>query len=261
MTGIERLRKLTDATLGYVRVASVTPHDYEYENDVEWDERTRLSELLASIYSQINREQDAMVADSRYEALPPEEREAIAWVREHGGLDAVDAIWDNDVQLAEAVISELWPDGRPDECGNDDVMGELRRRLMPEGYEWPRYDASEPMRIGGAIADELGHGHVVTSVELHDDGADLHWNPAEPEDCVWVGHGEPVRRPAKPEPSDSWERLEEDASKEACEYFGSKRCDCSTCKRLERSVKDCGTSKARDLVRRCRALAERERGE
>ncbi len=60
---------------------------------------------------------------------------------------------------------------------------------------------------------------------------------------------------------DSWERLEEDASKETCEYFGSKHCDCSTCKRLERSVKDCGTSKARDIVRRARALAERERGE
>ena len=77
----------------------------------------------------------ADVSMNAYDLLPEEDREAIAWVREHGGLDAVDAIWDNDVPLAEAVISELWPDGRPDECGNDDVMGELRRRLMPEGCD------------------------------------------------------------------------------------------------------------------------------
>lgn len=57
---------------------------------------------------------------------------------------------------------------------------------------------------------------------------------------------------------DSWERLEEDASKETCEYFGSKHCDCSTCKRLERSVKDCGTAKSHDLIRRAKALAEKE---
>lgn len=60
---------------------------------------------------------------------------------------------------------------------------------------------------------------------------------------------------------DSWERLEEDASKETCEYFGSKHCDCSTCKRLERSVKDCGTAKSHDLVRRAKALAEKEAGQ
>lgn len=62
----------------------------------------------------------------------------------------------------------------------------------------------------------------------------------------------------KPEPPDSWERIEEDAKKDRCSYFGAKYQDCGRCTQLATS---CSISKSRDLVRRCRALAERERGE
>ena len=166
MTGIERLRKLTDATLGYVRVASVTPHDYEYENDVEWDERMHLSELLASIYSQINREQDAMVADSPYEALPPEDREAIAWVRDHGGLESMKEAWGSRVpydkherarqrlldHIAECETALRRRNQRIEELGHrvSDLTAEnadLRKRAMPDGMEWPMVDG-EPVVIG-----------------------------------------------------------------------------------------------------------------
>ena len=64
------------------------------------------------------------------------------------------------------------------------TIAEMRPHLMPEGMEWPRYESGEPVRIGGTVADELGHAHEVTSVEIFDNGADLHWNPAEPEECV-----------------------------------------------------------------------------
>ena len=47
---------------------------------------------------------------SAYDLLPEEDRDAIAWVREQGGLE------------------------------------EIRKRLMPEGYEWPRYESGEPLR-------------------------------------------------------------------------------------------------------------------
>ena len=53
-----------------------------------------LYETLGNIADQIEREQDAMVADSPYDALPPDERDAIVWVRDHGGLDAVKAHWE-----------------------------------------------------------------------------------------------------------------------------------------------------------------------
>lgn len=65
---------------------------------------------LLDIAGQIEREHDAEVADSPYDAILPEDREAVAWVRERGGLEAVEA------------------------------------RLMPEGYEWPRYESGEPLR-------------------------------------------------------------------------------------------------------------------
>ena len=72
---------------------------------------------------------------SAYDLLPEEDRDALRWVREHGGLDVLEAIWDNDVPLANGVISVLWPDERPDDCGNERVMDELCKRLMPEGME------------------------------------------------------------------------------------------------------------------------------
>ena len=57
---------------------------------------------------------------------------------------------------------------------------------------------------------------------------------------------------------DSWERLEEDAGKEACEYFAHMPCGCETPEMLDETVEKCNAAKARDLVRRCRALAERD---
>ena len=145
-----------------------------------------------------------------------------------------------------------------DDYEPEDLLDALDRRLMPEGCEWPRYESGEPVRIGGAIADELGHAHEVTSVELYEDGADLHWNPAEPEECVWVGHGEPVRRPAKPEPSDSWERWRSEFMKPPCVYCRDilgVEFDSDT--ELDRAF----DAQIQDMERRVRALAERERGE
>ena len=56
---------------------------------------------------------------------------------------------------------------------------------------------------------------------------------------------------------DSWERLEEDAGKEACEYFAHMPCGCETSEMLEETVEKCNAAKARDLVRRAKKLAER----
>lgn len=50
---------------------------------------------------------------------------------------------------------------------------------------------------------------------------------------------------------DSWERLEDDASKSSCEYFEQSH-GCGSCPKYPSS---CGYDKARDLVRRARALA------
>ena len=63
---------------------------------------------------------------------------------------------------------------------------------------------------------------------------------------------------------DSWVRLEEDAEKFACEYFGrgGKKDTCTGCRSREIdpcTAKDCEFNKTIDLVRRTKALAERDR--
>ena len=65
-----------------------------------------------------------------------EDAEALAWVRSHGGIAAVKAVWENEIPLALALTSELWPDGMPDDCTTEFIIGELHKRLMPDGYEW-----------------------------------------------------------------------------------------------------------------------------
>ena len=59
---------------------------------------------------------------------------------------------------------------------------------------------------------------------------------------------------------DTWERLEEDAGKRTCEYFGqfSYSTSCDGCPQEGFVQKDdCRAAKAADLVRRAKALAER----
>ena len=103
---------------------------------------------------------------SAYDLLPDEDCKAIAWVREHGGLEAVE------------------------------------KRLMPEGMEWPRFDDDAPIKFGDEFADGLGNTRKCQSVELlgGDDGvcdAAIRWGEHDDEFllvCVW--QGEHVKRPA-----------------------------------------------------------------
>ena len=55
-------------------------------------------------------------------------------------------------------------------------------------------------------------------------------------------------------PPDSWERLEEDAAKSDCDYFGRDVSDCDRCPARE-STLSCGQSKSLDIIRRAKALA------
>ena len=201
---------------------------------------------------------------SVYDLLPDDERKAIVWVREHGGLD------------------------------------EVEKRLMPEGMEWPKVDgkpvdfvtgyepslgvleavsiynngACEVMSHDGIVknATEI---HVATHKALDADGKEIRvgdtvWDVESGIEYEVVGihtdEDTPVRvmrtdgshlakaaKPstlthAKPEP-DSWERIEEDATRmpgEYCERYG-----------IYGDSFPQAEAMACDLVRRCRALAER----
>ena len=93
LTGIERLQGMSMAFRGYTWGAS-------------------LSEALGDIAGQIKREMqtssevEKMKCDpvdasmSAYDLLPEEEREAIAWARDHGGIEHVKAHWSGRVPLS-----------------------------------------------------------------------------------------------------------------------------------------------------------------
>ena len=209
----------------------------------------------------VERDGECATTVSAYDLLPDDDRKAIALVREHGGLGAVE------------------------------------KRLMPEGMEWPKYTDGELVRIGGCWGED-GCDTSITYIEriiFAEDGVylDNEYNEA------FCRHGERVKRPApkvldaagveirvgdtvymlgfgepltvkgfaddgrvlmsfhgenslgyKPsklthEQPDTWERLEEDA-RQLDIYLNDTTDDYPR------------MSCCRDLVRRCRALVEKE---
>lgn len=103
MTGIKRLRTLAGA----------------------WDE-WGLGGTLAEIADEIERE-CSKVADSPYDAILPEDREAIAWVRDHGGIEGLSRLFqDADsrrVELCAALGIDL-------DNGWSEAMAVMCLRLM-----------------------------------------------------------------------------------------------------------------------------------
>lgn len=64
------------------------------------------------------------------------------------------------------------------------------------------------------------------------------------------------QRAMKPEPPDSWEKLEEDAKKSGAAYWGCDGDHCFECEHgLTQTKKTCTVNKHIDLIRRAKALA------
>ena len=249
MTGIEQLRKMgADAVRG-----------------------GEVGRAICDIADQIERERECdadTIENLRLEL--GEARDAIAWVREHGGLDAVKELlgWvvghcstrqqlDFDFWLSGRVMHELGFE--EDMADRDEVERRLLARLMPEGMEWPRFGDGEPVRIGDQFAEHGGCENVVDSVEVGDCWFKIHgFDGAAPRYSKRAS----VKRPV----ADTWERLEEDCAKSDVDYCAERGLLDPSCDTVEgdastRHCTDCGCTcgekMARDLVRRCRALAER----
>ena len=152
---------------------------------------------------------------SAYDLRPEEDREAIAWVRERGGLDAVKRRWEclsyyadpvpracMEKRLARLqrqideshaalrrrreVISEL----NRRACDLTRENAELRKRAMPEGMCWPVFEDSEPVRVGDFVGDV-----EVRSVVFRDDGILLSDCTSVPGWGTWRSYKEPIKRP------------------------------------------------------------------
>ena len=129
-----------------------------------WAER-----LLAAVCSSAAGD-DAPVG--AYDLLPEEEREAIAWVREHGGLEEVKARWTSHIPLSNVKrmvelhkakrerlkAHALWLERKCHERRKrikklDKAIADMRPRLMPEGMEWllevwPKWSNGEYCKFG-----------------------------------------------------------------------------------------------------------------
>ena len=221
----------------------------------------------------VERDGEGATTVSAYDLLPEDERKAIAWVREHGGLD------------------------------------EVEKRIMPEGMEWPKVDGNPVDFVTGyepslgaleavsiysnGACEVMSHDGIVKNVtEIHvfkpkaldADGVEIRVG-----DTVWdteTGCGRTVRAVndngtvefdgyenrgwfgkflthTKPD-LDTWERIEEDIGKEFEEYWSCKGRSCSECPSViggKRPTDWYGTScykaQAMDIMHRCKALVER----
>lgn len=126
-----------------------------------------------------------------------------------------------------------------------DLPDRLRRRLMPEGMEWPRFEGGEPVRIGDRYTDHDGVTCEVYSVMLDGGGGFEVYGSDGAAD--FYGRGERVRRPTAaraegPSGQDGWERWSKDVELFGRYYAGTDPDD---------------NDRERDaLVRRAKALAK-----
>ena len=251
-------------------------------------------EVVARLADLIDPGEDVSV--SAYDLLSEEDREALWWVHSiDGGLDAASGRYREADYRRIELCSALCIDS---DTGWSDAMAEMLRRLMPEGYEWPRYENGQPVRPLDKFADCFGVTHTADAIVLmsasyilqeSDSRTGELWSIAE------RAYGSPVKRPilaadgepleagqtvwdedgveyvvcevgqqsvtveywnegiaahgsiapsqlthTKPEPPDTWERIEEDA------------------RGLDSGVdREIFTHTHEDIVRRCKALAER----
>lgn len=131
-----------------------------------------------------------------------------------------------------------------DECGS---VENIRKRLMPEGMEWPKVDG-KPVDFTTGYSPSLG---VLEAVEIYNNGS-----------CTVMSHDGIVAHVSdihivKPEPQDSWERLEEDAIADPYLYcedhglFSEEHAYTNACIARELFVSH--------LINRAKALAEKDR--
>ena len=138
---------------------------------------------------------------SAYDLLPEDEREAIAWVREHGGLETVKASAHQGamehgylLKIAHTLGTSIY-DGTDNA---DALLEKLSERLMPEGMEWlieswPRFDANEPLRWDDEYVNGNGGVSPLRHVSLYADGRAM---LGKGKVKVVLAPGERAKRPA-----------------------------------------------------------------
>ena len=238
MKGVDRLRELA-----------------REQEEHSWSSVGKVrARMMARIADQIEREHAADCFKMGERSA--EDAEAIAWVRRHGGVEALC----RDFQDADNRCAELCSAlGIDLETGWADAMAVMRLRLMPEGMEWPHFEDGGPVRPGDKLLDKDGDWFEAVSFAFTCDWwsirgyqtegfGDLNDNTRR--SLEGMAYGTRVKRPA---PKDSWERLEKDAEKHVCKYFCHS--DQPQPPGCGHDVRSCRFDMQKDLVRRAKALA------
>lgn len=221
-------------------------------------------ELREALGATMSRHESDGVADSPYDGLTDEEVEDVAtvradameaweWVREHGGLSHVKDIYHD----FRAVVERLGIEWSESELHG--LMDALDRRLMPEGTQWPCFEDGEPVRPGDRLLDGDGDWFEAVSFMFTCDWWSIRGYQTEEfgdlndkarRSLEGMAYGTRVKRP------DSWERLEEDATKLSPYYYARDVMGLDTDKMPPKESRR--IDMMRDLVRRAKALAERD---
>lgn len=126
-------------------------------------------------------------------------------------------------------------------------------RQLPEGVEWPRFEDGGLVEIGDEVELDDGEAEKVLQVFLGCDGYTLYCETHED----FHAYGERVKRLER----DTQVKIDADAGKTACEYFGwvGKRCEDDDVKCPAFLIGGrCSEVMTRDLLRRQRELCGRE---
>lgn len=139
---------------------------------------------------------------------------------------------------------------------NDRLRERLNRGESHDGYmELPVDADGVPIRIGDEM-DVDGDAMTVLGYRLHDDMLLL---IAEDKKSGLCFNPEPSRvRHFKPEPPDSWEKLEEDAKQRICSYFGvdQENASCEDCPYgSSQTGRLCWRNASLDMIARAKKLA------
>lgn len=169
-----------------------------------------------------------------------------------------DSVWDNRNWDA-LIVHSIGDEGNTVACRYVDVDDDaipVHGMWMPSTltHRAPVLAADgKPLREGETVyLTDSPTAFVVDDIMTREDGAtvvhlkDGAWNLPQ-----YLTHERP----------ESWERLEEDAKKGSCDYFGCDADGCHGCPAYDwntaRGGNGCGNAKMLDLVRRAKALAER----
>lgn len=144
-------------------------------------------------------------------------------------------------------FAAMMPDGARYELLH--IANQIERETLPR----PMFEDGTPVQFGDAVCCDDGYTFTVDAIEVMRDG----WFSLSQFSCSVSMTIQPGERVKRPEQQDTWERIEADAHKEPCDYFGAKESrDCweAACSAADVDV-PCLELMGVDLVRRCKALA------